>query len=65
MKEVKIKVPTLDDFIPEEFRNHMLNASKEVLLAFKCLIDSRLKKLEELEEELKEIRKEIKRIDID
>lgn len=67
MKEVKIKVPTPDDVIPEEFRIHMLNAAKEFLLAFKCLVDDRLKKLEELEKEFaKQMeKKEVKKIDID
>jgi len=67
MKEVKIKIPTPDDVVREEFRIHMLNAAKEFLLAFKCLVDDRLKKLEELEKEfVKQMeKKEVKKIDID
>ncbi len=67
MKEVKINVPTPDDVIPEEFRVHMLNAAKEFLLAFKCLVDDRLRKLEEMEKEFANQmgKKEVKKIDID
>uniref|UniRef100_A0A7C4S8Q9 Uncharacterized protein n=1 Tax=Geoglobus ahangari TaxID=113653 RepID=A0A7C4S8Q9_9EURY len=58
MKEIKIRVPTPDDVIPEEFKHHMMQAYKEILLAFKSLIDDRIKKIESKEN------KKIKKIEI-
>ena len=58
MKEVKIRVPTPEDVFPEEFRHHMMQAYKEILLAFKSLIDDRVKKIESEE------KKKIKKIEI-
>jgi len=49
MRVVKIRVPEPKDLIPEEFRKHMVNAAKEVLLAFRSLVDLKIKKLEKLE----------------
>ena len=63
MKEIKIRVPTLDDVMPKEFRDHMRNAAKEVLLAFRSIIDDRLKKLEKLEKGLED--RKLKKINID
>ncbi len=47
MKEIKVKIPTLDDVLPREFKEHMANAYKEVLLAFRCLIDEKIKRIDE------------------
>jgi methionine synthase II (cobalamin-independent) len=60
-KEIKIKVPTPNEVLPEEFKTHVINAYKEFLLAMRSLIDEQIKKLEELESKEK---KEIKKIDI-
>ncbi len=56
---LKIRIPTPDEVLPEEFRKHLVNASKEVLLAFRCLIDEGIKKLEEPKE-----KKKLKKIEI-
>ncbi len=60
-KEIKIRIPTPNEIVPEEFKSHMLNASKEVLLAMRSLIDESLKKIEEFEAKGK---KEIKKIEV-
>ncbi len=60
-REVKIRIPTPDEVIPEEFKSHMLNAYKEFLLAMRSLIDEGLRRIEELEAKEK---KEIKKIDV-
>ena len=48
MREIKISIPeelfTL--FLPFQAQEHLLKAKKEVLLAFRSLIDARLKTLE-------------------
>ena len=62
-KEIKIRIPTPDEVVPEEFKGHMLNAYREFLLAMRSLIDESLKKLDELESKSKQ-KKEIKKIDI-
>jgi hypothetical protein len=61
-KEIKIRVPTPNEVLPEEFKTHFVNAYREFLLAMRCLIDMQIKKLEELES--KEKKKDIKKIDI-
>lgn len=58
MKEVKIRIPTIDDILPKGFMDHMANAYKELLLALRCLIDERIKKIDEMKE------KKIKKIEI-
>jgi len=58
MREVKIKIPAPEDVVPEEFKHHMTQAYKEILLAFKSLIDERIKKIESGE------KKKIKKIEI-
>ncbi len=58
-REIRIKIPTPDELVPEEFRSHMINAYKEILLAIRSLIDRRLKKLEESES-----KRELKKIEI-
>ncbi len=60
-KEIKIKVPTPNEVVPEEFKSHMLNAYKEFLLAMRSLIDESIKKIEEMEAKEK---KEIKKIEV-
>ncbi|WP_456328153.1 hypothetical protein [Archaeoglobus sp.] len=58
MKEVRIRIPTPDEILPNEFREHMANAYKEFLLALRSLIDERIKKVEERKE------KKLKKIEI-
>ena len=58
MREVKIRVPTAEDVIPEEFKHHMMQAYREILLAVKSLIDERIKRLESKE------KKKIKKVEI-
>ncbi len=57
MKEIRIKIPTPEEVVPEEFKKHVLNASKETLLALRSLIDAGIKKLEEFESKKKELKK--------
>ncbi len=57
MKVVKIRIPEPNEFIPEDFRKHMINAAKEVLLAFRSLVDLNIKKLEELETKKENVKK--------
>ncbi len=57
MKEIKIRIPTPDEVVPEEFKKHVLNASKETLLALRSLIDAGIRKLEEFESKKKELKK--------
>ncbi len=61
-KEIRIKVPTPNEVVPEEFKGHLLNASKELLLAMRSLIDESLRKLEEMESRGK---KELKKIEVE
>ncbi|MFO7968216.1 MAG: hypothetical protein R6U44_11520 [Archaeoglobaceae archaeon] len=58
-RDVKLKIPTMDDILPEEFREHMFEAYKESLLAFRSLIDAQVKKIEkgETEKESKVVKK--------
>ncbi len=63
MKEIKIRIPEPSDLFPENFSTHMLKAYKELLLAFRELIDERIKKIEEIERG--EGKKEIKKIEIE
>ncbi|WP_456330102.1 hypothetical protein [Archaeoglobus sp.] len=64
MREIKIVLPDLEDVVPEEFMQHMLNATKEILLAMRTLIDSGLDKIEAVEE-IAKAKKEIKKIEIE
>ncbi len=64
MREIKIVLPDLEDLLPEEFVQHMLNATKEILLAVRSLIDSGLDKIEAVEE-IAKAKKEIKKIEIE
>ena len=63
MKEVKIRIPGPADLFPENFSTHLLRAYKEFLLAFRELIDDRIKRIEEIERE--EGKKKIKHIEIE
>lgn len=58
-RDVKIKVPTMNDILPEEFREHMFEAYKEGLLAVRSLIDAQVEKIEkgEAEKESKVVKK--------
>jgi hypothetical protein len=58
-REIKIRIPTPDEILPEDFKTHMLNAYKEILLAMRSLIDEGIKRLEESKE-----KKKIKQIEI-
>jgi len=64
-REIKIRVPTPEEVMPEEFRKHMLNAYRELLLAFKSLVDEHVRKVEELQKQCGEGKKEIKKIEIE
>jgi len=55
MVEIRIPIPTLDDLIPSDFRRHMRNAYREILLAFKSLIEREIERSE---------KKEVKKIEI-
>ncbi len=56
-KEIKIKVPTPEDVVSEEFVEHIANAYRELLLAAKCLIENQIRKVEEKKAESKELKK--------
>ncbi|ADB57934.1 hypothetical protein [Archaeoglobus profundus] len=58
MKEIRIRIPTPDEIVPNEFKEHMANAYKEILLALRCLIDESIKRIEEKKE------KKLKKIEI-
>ncbi len=58
MKEVKIKIPTPDDFVSGEFGKHMLKAYKEFLLAVASIPHRHMKKIEEFEKQIEERKKE-------
>lgn len=64
VKEVKISVPELEDILPEEFVDHILNATKEILLALRTLIDLGIDKIEAVEE-IAKAKKEIKKTEIE
>jgi len=58
MREIKIRIPTLDEVLPKEFKEHMANAYNEFLLALRSLIDEGIKRVEEKKE------KRLKKIEI-
>ncbi len=64
MREIKIIVPEMDEILPEEFVVHMLNATRELLLAFRSLVDAGITKIDMAEDILK-AKKEIKKIEIE
>ena len=57
MREIKIKIPTPDDFLHGEFGKRMLRAYKEFLLAMASILHSRVKRIEELEKQIEEEKK--------
>lgn len=61
-KEIKICIPEelFSLFLPEKTFNHFLNARKEVLLAFRSLIDAKIEALEKREKKKTEKRRKIK-----
>ena len=61
-KEIKICIPEelFSLFLPEKTFDHILKAKKEVLLAFRSLIDAKIEALEKKEEKKTEKRKKIK-----
>ncbi|MDW7990250.1 MAG: hypothetical protein RMH75_06270 [Archaeoglobaceae archaeon] len=61
-KEVKITVPSLEDFFLPDFMEHTLRAYKEFLLALRSIIDAQIKKIEEFERGEK---KEMKKIQVE
>jgi len=54
MREIKIKIPTPDDFLRGEFGKHMLKAYKEFLLAMASIPHRLVKRIEELEKRIEE-----------
>lgn len=62
MREIKISIPeelfTL--FLPLQAQEHLLKARKEVLLAFRSLIDARLEALEKRGARMAEPKRKIK-----
>lgn len=62
MREIKICIPeelfTL--FLPSQAHEHLLRAKKEVLLAFRSLIDARLEALEKRDARKAEPKRKIK-----
>lgn len=62
-RDVKVKIPTMDDVFPEEFREHMFEAYKESLLAIRSLVDAQVKKIEKGKEEKES--KVVKKIEIE
>jgi len=56
MREIRIKIPTLDDFLCGEFGKHMLKAYKEFLLAVESIPHRHVKRIVELEKQIEEKR---------
>jgi hypothetical protein len=54
MKEIRIRVPTLDDFFSGEFGRHLLKAYKEFLLAVASIPHRHVKRIEEFEKRIEE-----------
>lgn len=61
-KEIKICIPEeiFSFFFPEETIDHILNAKKEVLLAFRSLIDAKIEALEKKVEKKDKKKEKIK-----
>ena len=57
MRVIKIRIPEPKELVPDEFKRHMINAAKEVLLAFRSLVDLKIKKLEEIEAKKESVKK--------
>jgi len=56
MKEIRIKIPTPDDFLRGELGKHMLKVYKEFLLAMASIPHRHVKRIEELEKRIEEKR---------
>jgi len=63
-REIKISIPVPEDllplFLPAAALGHLLRAKKEVLLALRALIDSRIEVLEKKENKKPEAKKKIR-----
>ncbi|MCX7974956.1 MAG: hypothetical protein N3B16_10745 [Candidatus Aminicenantes bacterium] len=64
-KEIRLVLPEelFNLFLPEETQKHLLKAKKEILLAFRSLIDAKIEALEKREEKLTEEKK--KKIEVE
>lgn len=62
MREIRISIPEelFTVFIPQKTQDHLLKAGKELLLALRSLIDSRVESLEKREGQKAETKKKIK-----
>lgn len=61
-REIRICIPEelFTGFIPQKTQDHLLRAGKELLLALRSLIDSRIESLEKREGQKAETKKKIK-----
>lgn len=61
-REIRISIPEelFSFFLPEKTLDHMLNAKKEMLLAFRSLIDARIETVEKMQKKQKTKSKKIK-----
>jgi len=61
-KEIRITIPEelFSFFLPRKTLDHMLNAKKEMLLAFRSMIDARIETLEKMQKKEKAKSKKIK-----
>jgi hypothetical protein len=64
-KEIKIKLPEIDEVLPEDVRKHLFQSYREFLMAFKRAIEFQIEKIDELEKKITPEKKEIKRINIE
>ena len=62
MHEIKISIPEelFALFLPLKTQEHLLKARKEILLAFRSLIDERIERLEKKGEKKEKTKKKIK-----
>jgi hypothetical protein len=62
VREIKIRIPEelFSLFLPEKAFSHLLKARKEILLAFRSLIDAKIEALEKMAEKKVEKKKKIK-----
>jgi len=58
---IRVRIPDPEDVLPEEFKVHMINAYRELLLAIRSLIDEGIRRVEEMG---KKGKKEVKKIEI-
>lgn len=64
-KEIKIKLPELDEICPVEIRKHLFQSYREFLIAVKKAIDFQIERIDKLEETLAPEKKEIKRVNVE